>query len=193
MSNIYDELYQRTYYGEFDRSYPRFKLQFDWVCSHCAGSATVLDFSCGRGGLLKMFLDAGYDASGTEASEHVIGTMDESLRRHVSHAADRDMGSWPVQYDVVIASDVVEHMESHYAAVDLLRNLARLSKRWLVVSVGINESHSADYLPGTGACLHPLSKDTNFWATFFREVADVKDSYVAWPSYYLFGEVHGKR
>src|SRR5262249_52079300 len=85
-------------------------------------SLRVLDMGCGNGGLVRMLLERGYDAYGVDASESGIGLANE---RNPGRFALMDFSSATVpgllsgqRFDVVVSTEVIEHLYDPRAFVD---------------------------------------------------------------------------
>ena len=106
--------------------------------------AHVLDASCGRGRLLRMLLDAGYDAQGTEICDCLFepgGSLHDLPARCLDY---EEIGNgWDRGYfDVVVSNDVLEHLYGFPEVRQAISSLVWLTKKngLLVLSIGLGRS-----------------------------------------------------
>lgn len=93
---------------------------------------TLLDIGCGDGLLLSLAQERGMEVHGLDISEK--GAEKARAKGLMVTIADVS-GPLPFpdsSFDVVVILDVLEHL---YAPQDLLKEAARVSKRWLIVGV----------------------------------------------------------
>ncbi len=93
---------------------------------------TLLDVGCGDGLLLSLVKEKGIEAKGVDISEK--GAEKARAKGHDVVVGDIS-GPLPFPdnaFDIVTALDVLEHL---YAPEALLREAARVSRRWVIVSV----------------------------------------------------------
>jgi cyclopropane fatty-acyl-phospholipid synthase-like methyltransferase len=190
---LYSDLYRTDRFCTDEQCAKRFRLIVDWVKANVPKDASILDFGTGRGGLLKLLMEAGYnDVLGAENASAAFETYTPPIAdKVVSMSAQKLIGGFKPwvehPFDCVICSDVVEHMPSHVTAANLMRALAGVTRKWLIVTIGVNESRASFYLPDRTEVLHPLTKDPRFWATLYQDVAEVKSAFDEWPSVFWFG------
>lgn len=107
----------RRMHGDF-KSYGAFSARwFDKIrfISESVGSPEILDYGCGKGGLVRALNEAGYRASGYDP-------------------AVEEFSSRPKPSDIVICTDVLEHVEPEYVQM-VLDDLRDLTKHALYVIV----------------------------------------------------------
>ncbi|WP_431857389.1 class I SAM-dependent methyltransferase [Azospirillum sp.] len=94
----------------------------------------VLDFGCGSGALVRAMRGRGLDARGLEIDREPVR---QALRPDVAPYVTLYAGDFPSPYgsgafDTVIASEVLEHIPDHAAAIS---EMARLTRRRLILTV----------------------------------------------------------
>ena len=101
---------------------------------------TILDYGCGKGALVKALREAGYDARGYDP------------------AIDAYSGT-PEPADVVICTDVLEHIEPERLGA-VLDDMQRLAKKgaYLLVSTSVAKKTLPD-----GRNAHLIVKHSNWW------------------------------
>ena len=152
-----------------------------------AHDASVLDFGCARGYVVRAFREMGYNAWGYDVSRWAIENADESVREWLICNESALFGR---SFDWVIAKDVLEHVKDLDAAVDLLMDCA-VDGVFAVVPLSHNAMtyDVADYdLDVTHVHRRPLS----WWVSHFHRpgwsvegcyrVRGVKDNYAEYPT-----------
>lgn len=81
------------------------------IAKHCgiANSATILDFGCARGYMVRAFRKLGYNAGGYDISEWAIENVDPEVKPYVTNNLALALPE-VMTYDWVIAKDVLEHI-----------------------------------------------------------------------------------
>lgn len=104
------------------------------------GAKTVLDYGCGKGALVKALKEAGFDAKGYDP-------------------AIAEFSAPPIPADVVICTDVLEHIEPERLDA-VLDDLQRLSRKgaYLLVSTSVAKKTLPD-----GRNAHLIVKHSNWW------------------------------
>jgi SAM-dependent methyltransferase len=101
-----DHLFPETIYGHRQRVL--------WIRSHLRPSDRAVEFGCGTGRLIAMpLLGWGYDVVGVDLDDVSIDHGREMLRRAGLDAGAllvSDLAGAPGEFDVVIASEVLEHL-----------------------------------------------------------------------------------
>ncbi|MFK4766372.1 class I SAM-dependent methyltransferase [Desulfobaculum sp. SPO524] len=97
--------------------HPKLRIQqyYLWFCSHLNGSVDVLDIGCGKGFLAKQMASV---ARSVTAVDIVESNVQEAMKLHSRdnityiHADATDKSIFNRRYDVVVLSNVLEHIES---------------------------------------------------------------------------------
>ncbi len=119
----YDDIYSKDY--DTDRYKPLYDLILQFLASY--GRPRVLEVGCGTGTLGKLIVQAGYEYRGFDFSSVAVDKARQECPRgdfRVGNAYDTDMYQ-PYDYDVVIALEVLEHLDD-IAVIDQLPPGARL-------------------------------------------------------------------
>ncbi|MBV8487518.1 MAG: methyltransferase domain-containing protein [Planctomycetaceae bacterium] len=88
-------------------------------------SARILDVGCGWGVTLEALEKSGYRAVGMDISRRTLEVLDRPDRRLIEADVSQPLEAEPVPFDVVLALDVLEHLDDDHAAVMRLEMLAR--------------------------------------------------------------------
>lgn len=85
-------------------------------------SGSIIDIGAGNGLVLKFFKDRGFTVSGIELEKDQVHQMQQDHRLKGVHLQQGDITTLrgKQNYDVVIASDVIEHIEDDTSAVQNL-------------------------------------------------------------------------
>lgn len=86
---------------------------------------TVLDYGCGRGEALRIFGDAGYTVTGTDADPECVRIASEHGRAVPLNIADPVGQFGPKSFDTVVCFHVLEHVEHPKEVISALRDIAR--------------------------------------------------------------------
>jgi 2-polyprenyl-3-methyl-5-hydroxy-6-metoxy-1,4-benzoquinol methylase len=166
----------------------RDKRMIGFLADRILPPASVFDASCGRAHLLRELRALGYYVEGSEivrTPEH-----DEFI---IHDLAYQELQSLPAySFDVVVSSDVLEHLPPSDIRV-AIPNLVRLVKRRgiMVISVGIRAARNwPDAITDLGISdLHLTKRDPGWWIDEFSAFIDVEDSCTARRNVYLVGRV----
>jgi hypothetical protein len=118
-------------------------------------SKTLLDVGTGRGETLSEGRDMGMHVKGTE-------TVPELLGPDVVYALLPELPFTDKAFELVTCFEVLEHLRPE-DIVPALKELARCSSRWVVVSVCTEKDIVA------GVNLHPSARSEEEWKQAFRE------------------------
>lgn len=116
---------------------------------------TILDVGTGRGETLAEARDMGMVAKGTETVTALLGDA-------VVHALLPNLPFGDKEFQLVTCFEVLEHLRPE-DLIPSLRELRRVSSRWVVASV----CTAPDYLAGVN--LHPSARSEKEWLETFRE------------------------
>ena len=110
-SRIYDEEYAKGKYGNRKNRAVRHGLHYDWISARIEKTDDVLVTSCGRGELVRMFLENGFHSVGTEISDWVIENHLQDIECFKLHYSE--LGTLANnRYDVIVSNDVLEHLNN---------------------------------------------------------------------------------
>lgn len=189
MIPVYDRLYAESAYGITSKR--RLRVIADWIVEHVPRGASCLDASCGRGYLLGYLTGKGYQMEGTEASGVLV---ENDLRHYVVHhlrySELSDLGE--KRYDVVISSDVLEHLLSEEEVRQALTDLAALSRSYLCLTASRSSGTARRWLgqpEGRVTRLHHVVKPFAWWDAEVARVCDVSFRYEHRSCLSLFGVV----
>ena len=137
--------------------------------------ARVLDAGCGWGTTLLALEKRGYQVTGMDVSRKALGLLDTPGRDLVLADLSRPVPQGVDQFDVVLALDVIEHIDDDQDAVAKLGQMVKPGG-WVVVSVPARpdlwtefdevQGHRRRYLPESLASAFtgsPLVLDRIFW------------------------------
>ena len=88
-------------------------------------SATILEAGCGWGTNLTLLETAGYTVTGLDISRRALERLDNSSRTLIEADLTKDLPANALQYDVVLALDVIEHIDDDSRVVSRLAQLVR--------------------------------------------------------------------
>lgn len=205
---IYDHIYRQKNgvkhkvkgklgpYGSHDNRDPPFvdflKRKYPNGKHEDGTQARVLDASTGRGHLARTLMALGFDVEATEISPWLIEHELQDL--NVQQLRYDQFDQLPSKrYDAVISNDVLEHLLDEAAVREAVREFKRLTKKWVLVSVGTKRRTSGKYpeaLKMSCGPLHLFVPGPEWWEQFFEKELVVVEK-VDWPSNFLaFGKLH---
>lgn len=120
--NRFDKNYFKRQYGEqCDEAREYLKYFTNIVCKSCLPSK-VLDAGCGFGFSLSEFQEIGIEAHGIDVSEFVVKSNENPnvILGNVQNLPYRDES-----FDVVISTEVLEHLENPKQAIEELKRVLR--------------------------------------------------------------------
>lgn len=150
----------------------------------------VLDFGCARGYVVKVFREMGYRAYGIDVSEWAIRNADEAVRTFLNWSTNGPPLQ-PMEFDWILAKDVLEHVPQVADTIAQLMDAARTGV-FAVVPLSSVDGESyivADYEKDV-THIHRLTLAT--WVRYFARpgwavevayrVKGVKDNYAQFPN-----------
>lgn len=149
----------------------RNKFFIRWIQKNIPTNCKILDTSCGRGLLLKQLLSLGYTASGTEISTWLIENDLKDLNV-INIAYDELHKIESASFDCVISNDVLEHLLTKEDVIVAIRDLVRISSRFLCFSVGIggrNTLYPRALRLHHIKLLHFVKKSAKWWQNTFNK------------------------
>lgn len=138
-----------------------------WILDHSDASTRLLDAGCNTGVEGVRLFDKKFPGQyvGADSNLKALGYAMANLQgKPASFAwADLEQIAWPDgAFDVVLNKDVVEHA-AHYEPI--LRELARLTKTWLVLSMFIRMHDEPDLIrPGDKGLHHNRYRRAGLYA-----------------------------
>lgn len=120
----------------------------DFIISHSDGSTAVLDAGCNTGVEGYRLFQRGFLGSytGVDSNAKALTFALENLTGRQATFMLADLGNIPLPprcADIVLNKDVIEHCQSYHA---VLTELARLTRRYLVLSLFIQLSDEPDVI-----------------------------------------------
>ena len=85
--------------------------------------ATIIEISCGRGNLLKLLKDKGYDVVGTNYSEYSDANTSFSILSGID--ATKGAAFIDRKFDCVILSEAIQNISNHYAVFKTMSDLLK--------------------------------------------------------------------
>jgi SAM-dependent methyltransferase len=154
----HQELYDRDYYKRLVD--PGATLSADVIATSVISSfnpTSVIDVGCGSGAILKSFSERGIRAFGVDYSEAAVSLCQERGLDVVRFDLEKGL-PWLGNSDVVLSTEVAEHLPEHRADafVDLLTATAHI----VVITAAI---------PGQGGTDHVNEQPHSYWIGKFRQ------------------------
>jgi SAM-dependent methyltransferase len=167
-AELYSTLYKTQRYGDGPISQARSDLFFQVVREHVPRGASILEIGCGRGRLMRLLIEAGYHCQGTEIADVLFETDLADLPVTKMDCAQLHVFA-DASFDCVASNDVLEHLPNESAVVAAVDNMIRISRRWVIVSVGTKSSSFPIDDPEIKTQLHTVLREPDWWETIFRE------------------------
>lgn len=120
--------------------------------------ATIAEMGCGWGTNMDVLEKAGYRVTGLDISRRILKTIDRPDRNLVEMDLNRDLPAAHPQFDVLLALDVIEHLDDDQGAVRRMGALLRPAGTAIVSVPALPEifsdfdtvqGHRRRYLPDT--------------------------------------------
>lgn len=122
------------------------------------------DIGCGPGLLLHALKSRHVAVWGYEGSEHGIAYAKEFVRQHISHADITEMSSLDTAMDLIICTEVAEHLaEEHAAGLVALLSSAMCPIIWTAAPKGQDGHHHVNCQP------------REYWERLFRARGVIPD------------------
>ena len=93
---------------------------------------TILDFGCGRGEVLSIYGNAGYQVTGTDADAECVRLSSERGKSVLLDTGDPLSQFGEKSFDAVVCYHVLEHVPS---PVETIRILSRIARKAVVIAV----------------------------------------------------------
>ncbi len=152
MTEIYDEEFYKMH-NDWEKEYRFIANELNAMTN----PGSVLDLGCGNGYLLKTFAEKGKKIKGIDGSFNAINSIQYPLRENF-HQKDLRQPLYVGRYDLVICSEVAEHLEEQYADL-LIDNICRSSKRYIFFTGATPEQ--------TGGVNHVNLQQHEYWIEKF--------------------------
>lgn len=132
--------------------------------------ATILDYGCAKGFLVKALRILGAEAYGCDISEYAISNVDSSVSRFCNLATDTgDISLFSRSYDWMIAKDVFEHIPEPELRILLANAKDRVNRMFVVVPLGVDDTSDKFVVPEYDKDVtHVLARSKQWWLEFFN-------------------------
>ena len=171
------ELYSRIYaaetergigYGDGEISKARTDIFLQAVKDHVPPGSSTLEIGTGRGRLLRLMLDAGYAATGIEIATSLFEK--DLVGLNVINLPAQELRIFAdASFDCTLSNDCLEHLPTEDAVVQAVDDMVRISKKWIVISVGAFASSFKVTDKTLNVELHSVLHDWQWWDKFFGE------------------------
>lgn len=183
----YSHMHEHSHYGNCPNDSARAMAAAELLLERLQRGDTLLDCSAGRGHLLQIMSRRGIQCAATEADLSLI--VRELVDYESRHLRYDELGQLaPRQWDAVASVEVLEHLFTEDEVRAALLTLAGLTRKWLLVSVGLMES-SWHGIEGELVKLHYVVRDTKWWLAEIAKVATVVTESVRYGSLMVLAEV----
>lgn len=125
MNPQYTDDYLARYYSTYIRVEPeteepnryRHDYNFDLIEKRCGGPGRVLDIGCGRGYLLRMARERGWETVGYDVDPDTVAAVAEEFDLELHSGDFMDLDLEPESFDAVTMHHVLEHMKDPVPAL----------------------------------------------------------------------------
>jgi SAM-dependent methyltransferase len=124
--------------------------------------ARVLDFGCAKGFYVKAFRMLQRDAWGCDVSEYAIRNCDCTIQEYVNICTYKDCIPFHMEFDYIIAKDVLEHLEEE-VLLNLLNRAATTKAHTFFISVPLAKDGKYIVESAELDITHKLRWDINTW------------------------------
>jgi 2-polyprenyl-3-methyl-5-hydroxy-6-metoxy-1,4-benzoquinol methylase len=177
--------------GLYGGSPRREGIIMEFIRKYCDTSMSIIDLSCGRGHLLRWLLASGYKACGTEIADSLMQPGGELYGLPVRKVYYKDLvlDYPPANFDLIVSNDVIEHLADEECVECAIRDMAYLSKKYVVISTGGMRA-ARNPFPELGLNnLHTVVKPKEWWINIISKYLDVFQSFEAAGSLFIFGKI----
>jgi 2-polyprenyl-3-methyl-5-hydroxy-6-metoxy-1,4-benzoquinol methylase len=189
IAKLYDKLYSTpnifgSLYGANNR---RNGVFVDYIRRNIPIKSTILDAGCGRGFLIRWLNILGYKAEGTEIADCLFNPGGELYGMPAKKLFYSQLNTIPdASYDVVISDDVIEHLPNETEVEQAVRDLVRISNKWVLISTGGMKAATSS-IPGVGN-IHFVIRPKEWWVELARKYYKVNEVLDTAGSLFLLGE-----
>lgn len=188
MVKIYESLQEKGY-GTAPMDVTRAEKIRDFITKNLS-RGSVFDASCGRGHLVWMLKEQGYVVSCSEASKWLIDNVLSEFSLPIYNVRYDQLDTLRSDmFDVVVSNDVLEHLFDVNEVRAAMGDLCRISKRFVLVSVGLN--YAKRQIKGKTVHLHHVVKPVTWWRKLYSEFCTITEDFTHRNSYFVFGEKRG--
>ena len=172
-ADIYETLYAKSDYGRYLSGSARLDKVAEWVTANVPENTDLLDYGAGRGGLLRRLLPLNryrchaYDSC-AYVREHDLAELTGAVLFYLPPGFEGQM-----KFDCVVCSDVVEHMPNETAALALLDRIVGLSRKYVIVTIGIGRSNARGNIPSLDVELHTVRHNEKWWRGHIAQRVDI--------------------
>ena len=203
LKKIYDHLYRpdckpgrggKQYGWQTSRDF----YFFEKIQEYLPAESSILDAGCGRGYLVKMLIEAGYSAHGTDIADPLFapGGNLEKLGDKATQVSCEDLDrSFEVKsFDAVMSNDCLEHLASEKGVREALQNFADISRKWVFIGTGTNWSTKynnvlREDLGLRMKGLHTVIRNADWWAEECSKHFEILEESRRKDSYKMIGTV----
>jgi ubiquinone/menaquinone biosynthesis C-methylase UbiE len=189
-ADLYSKLYNQAY-GDGPISRGRSDLFAQVVEEFVPVGSSILEVGTGRAYLMRKLIAAGYHCAGIEIAtslfEHDLADLNVlNLPAEELHVfADES-------FDAVISNDVLEHLADEATMTRAVTDMLRISKRWVIASVGVFASSFPYAEKELSVPLHTVLHDSPWWESFFGERVAIRRKVMVAGSFLVAGEKGGQ-
>lgn len=134
--------------------------------------ASVLDFGCAKGFLVRALRERGYAAWGCDVSAYAILNGDETVRAFLRLAGTGSPVPFHESFDLIVAKDVLEHVSPDEigSTVTALRDRIKPDVGRMFVSAPLAQHHGGPYVLANSECdvTHTIREDLDGWRRIFE-------------------------
>jgi SAM-dependent methyltransferase len=131
----------------------------------------VLDYGCAKGYLVKAFRILDIEAYGVDVSDYAISLVDTEIKDYCALIeTGKNLNSFNLSYDFVIAKDVLEHITED-GVKDILNQLKKITKKIFIAVPLASDNDSGKYIIGEydNDITHVLAKTFDWWTELFLQ------------------------
>ena len=186
---IYKKLYKENKYFQKRRAikhaHRRKKVFWLFIKENLLPPATVLDIGCGPAFLLKRLHSNGYTVIGLD----IVPELCQQKPFPILDISCEELYKIKEGFDLVVASDILEHLTTEREVFETLKQIQRLTKQFFIISVGIKGDQDPLLIKedGTQIYLHNVVRSSNWWYNTVEQYGDIIDSFQLFSSFVIYG------